>query len=89
LSRSAVTCFLHSHFVLCFHQPLFTHSVVAFAVSLGQIEVGTAYAVWSALGTALVSLVGVIHFHESCDWQKVTCISLILIGVLGLNLREQ
>jgi small multidrug resistance pump len=63
-------------------------SVLAFCVSLAQIEVGIAYAVWSALGTALVSLVGVLCFEESCDVHKMACLALILLGVVGLNLRE-
>ena len=57
-----------------------------FAQSLKQFGVGTAYALWSGLGTALVALIGVIVFHESLTAAKVASILLIIIGSVGLNL---
>jgi len=62
-------------------------SMAGFNVSLAKIEVGVAYAVWSALGTLVVSAGGIVFFGESCDTWKLTCLFLITVGVVGLNLR--
>eukprot|EP00547_Thalassionema_nitzschioides_P001562 CAMPEP_0194209226 /NCGR_PEP_ID=MMETSP0156-20130528/7432_1 /TAXON_ID=33649 /ORGANISM="Thalassionema nitzschioides, Strain L26-B" /LENGTH=114 /DNA_ID=CAMNT_0038936361 /DNA_START=201 /DNA_END=542 /DNA_ORIENTATION=- len=40
--------------------PLYMVSLLGFAASLAQINVGVAYAVWSALGTAVISGIGVV-----------------------------
>lgn len=64
-------------------------SLLGFAAALPRIEVGVAYAVWSALGTAMVSVAGVLLFGERCDATKVVSIILIIIGVVGLNLTDE
>jgi len=56
------------------------------AISLKQMEVGTVYAVWSALGTALVVGAGVLFFRESMTAMKLVSITLIVLGVISLNL---
>ena len=43
---------------------LYNTSLTFFKFSLDHIEVSTAYAVWSALGTAAVSGAGVVLFGE-------------------------
>ena len=63
-------------------------SLLAFATSLPQIDVSIAYAVWSACGTALVSAVMIIWFGEKADPVKIACIICIILGVVGLNLRD-
>jgi small multidrug resistance pump len=62
-------------------------SVSGFAVALGQIEVGIAYACWAALGTAIVNTVAIVFFGEPVDAVKILCLFLIVAGVIGLNLR--
>ena len=61
---------------------------MAFATSLPQIDVSIAYAVWSACGTALVSLVMILWFGEAADPIKLACLAFIILGVVGLNLRD-
>lgn len=65
-----------------------SNSMCGFALCLAKIEVGIAYAVWSALGTAIVTTIGIVLFGESCDSVKLGCLLLIMVGVVGLNLRE-
>lgn len=57
-------------------------------MSLEHIDVGAAYAVWAALGTAVVSTAGVLLFEEPCDATKIACIVMIVVGVVGLNIRS-
>ncbi|GMI48632.1 hypothetical protein TrCOL_g7757 [Triparma columacea] len=67
---------------------LFNISLTLFATSLGQIPVSTAYAIWSALGTAAVSFAGVMFFGERVSVLKVVSLLSIIVGVVGLNLAD-
>ena len=62
-------------------------SFILFAASLKQIDVSVAYAVWAALGTAMISVIGMLFFGEKFDAIKVLCVVSIVSGVVGLNLR--
>lgn len=53
--------------------------------SLKRLEVGFAYAIWSALGTLLIFIIGVSYFHEPWTIIKVMSIAFIVIGVVGLK----
>lgn len=56
------------------------------AMTLKQVPVGVAYAVWSGVGTVLITLIGVWVFKQSIDLAGVVGIGLIIAGVLILNL---
>lgn len=56
------------------------------SLTLRQIPVGIAYAVWSGVGTVLITLIGVFVFRQKIDVAGVAGIGLILAGVLVLNL---
>ncbi|MDM8568599.1 multidrug efflux SMR transporter [Thiotrichales bacterium HSG1] len=58
------------------------------ALTLKVIDVSVAYAVWSGLGTVLITLIGIVWFKESVTVIKVASIILIVIGVIGLNLEN-
>lgn len=68
---------------------LYASSFLPLAIALKKMEVGTAYAVWSALGTAMVTMVGMFLFKESISTMKVVSIALIIIGVVFLNLSSE
>ena len=53
---------------------------------LKTVPIGVAYAIWSALGIVLVTLVGVIVFKQTPDWAAIIGLLLIIIGVGVLNL---
>lgn len=64
---------------------------VAFAMlaqALKTMEVGIAYAVWSAVGTAVVAVIGIVLFGESVSPMKVAGVVLIVAGVISLRLAE-
>lgn len=44
---------------------------------------------WAAIGTAAVSMSAMVLFAEDFDLVKVGCLIMIIVGVAGLNLREQ
>lgn len=53
---------------------------------LKTVPIGVAYAIWSALGIVLVTLVGIIVFKQTPDWAAIIGLLLIIIGVGVLNL---
>jgi small multidrug resistance pump len=63
-------------------------SFVALTLSLQGLEISIVYAVWSGLGTLLVTLIGVVVFHESISIKKVMALLLIIIGVVGIHLAD-
>jgi small multidrug resistance pump len=66
---------------------LYGISFVFMALALKKIEVSTAYAIWSGLGTALIAVIGIVWFRESFSFPKLAGIVLVIGGVLLLNLK--
>ncbi|SCB10820.1 DMT family transporter [Rhizobium hainanense] len=56
------------------------------SVTLRVIPVGIAYAIWSALGIVLISIVGVVLFRQKLDLAAIIGLALIIVGVLVVNL---
>ena len=48
----------------------------------------TAYAIWSAVGTALIAAIGIVFLGEAATWARMLGIALVIAGVVILNLRE-
>ncbi len=63
-------------------------SLAAMTLSLRRIELGTAYAVWAGIGTALIALIGVVFFREAATVIKLAAITLIITGVAMLHLSS-
>jgi small multidrug resistance pump len=66
----------------------FSRSQCGLTISLAKIDVGIAYAIWAAIGTATVTIAGMLLFSEGVDSLKIASLSLIIMGVVGLNLRD-
>lgn len=67
---------------------IYVTCMVGFNISLAKINVSVAYALWSAIGTLLVTTAGIVFFGESIDLLKVLYLAMIVIGVVGLNLKS-
>lgn len=55
------------------------------AQTLRYIPIGIAYAIWSGLGVALITLVGWIMYGQKLDLPAVAGIVLIVAGVVVMN----
>lgn len=55
------------------------------SLSLKTLPIGTAYAVWTGIGTVGTVLLGIILFQESSSILRIMCISLIVMGIVGLK----
>jgi small multidrug resistance pump len=61
-------------------------SFAGLTLALKRIDVSVAYAIWSGLGTALITVIGLAYFREPVTPLKIVSIGLIILGVVGLNL---
>ena len=66
----------------------YTISFVLLAQTLKTVPVGTAYAIWSAAGTALIAAIGIVFLGESATVARLGGIALVIVGVVVLNLSE-
>ncbi len=55
-------------------------------LAMEEIDVSVAYAMWSAIGTALISTIGFTYFKERKTAIKFVSIGMIVMGVVALNL---
>ena len=62
-------------------------SVWLMSLTLKAIPVGTAYAVWAGIGTAGTAVVGMLVFHEPASLARLSCIGLVVAGIVGLQLQ--
>jgi len=56
------------------------------SLCLRSIPVGVVYAVWSGVGIVLLALIGAFFFRQTLDTPAIIGVSLILAGVLVINL---
>lgn len=56
------------------------------SLALKQIPIGTAYAVWTGIGTIGTVIYGIIWLREPADILRIVCILLIITGIAGLKL---
>jgi len=55
------------------------------SVTMRSIPIGVIYAIWSGLGVVLVTLVGWLVFKQNLDLPALVGISLIIAGVVIMN----
>ena len=70
-----------------------TLTLASMVVSLGllglalkTLPVGTAYAVWTGIGTLGTAMLGIMLFGEPAHALRLACIGLIVAGIVGLKL---
>ena len=77
-----------------FTRPLPTAlTAVSLAASMGllglavrSLPIGTAYAVWTGIGTIGTAILGIVLLGESAAVLRLVCIGLIVAGIVGLKL---
>jgi quaternary ammonium compound-resistance protein SugE len=67
-------------------------TIAAMAVSVGllgiavrTLPIGTAYAVWTGIGTAGTVLFGILLLGDPITFIRLFCVLLIIVGVIGLK----
>ena len=60
-------------------------SLVLLALAVRTIPVGTGYAIWTGVGAVGTATLGIILFAEPLTAWRVSCLLLIVGGVVGLK----
>ena len=55
-------------------------------LALKALPVGTAYAVWTGIGTVGTAILGIYLLDEPATAIRLGCIGLIVAGIVGLKL---
>ncbi len=61
-------------------------SLVLLGYALKSLPLGTAYAVWTGIGTVGTAALGMIMFGEPAGAARLLCIAAIAGGIVGLKL---
>ena len=63
-------------------------SLASLVFVLEKMQVSIAYAIWAGAGTALIAMIGILFYKEPVSAVKIISISLIILGILGLELID-
>ena len=55
-------------------------------LALKTLPVGSAYAIWTGIGTIGTAALGIYLFAEPATAMRLACIGLIVAGIVGLKL---
>ncbi len=56
------------------------------SLALKSLPLGTAYAIWTGIGTVGTVVLGIILFKEPVDVLRLIFICLIVFGIIGLKI---
>jgi quaternary ammonium compound-resistance protein SugE len=60
-------------------------SLFLLGIALRTLPLGTAYAVWTGVGTVGTAILGMMLFGEPAQVLRLVCIGLIVAGIAGLK----
>lgn len=63
-------------------------SFAALTLAIRGMDVSMVYAIWSGIGTILITIIGTFLFNESMSVTKIISITCIVIGVMGIHLAN-
>ncbi|NMJ43202.1 quaternary ammonium compound efflux SMR transporter SugE [Roseomonas sp. JC162] len=63
-------------------------SIGLLGLALKTLPLGTAYAIWTGIGTVGTVLLGIVLFGEAATALRLACVGLILAGIVGLKLAS-
>ena len=66
-----------------------TLSFVLLNKAIQTLPIGTSYAVWTGIGAAGSTLVGIFLFKEPSDFWRIFVLCLLIASILGLKLSAK
>ncbi|TCU11960.1 quaternary ammonium compound efflux SMR transporter SugE [Rhizobium sullae] len=60
-------------------------SIVLLGLAVKSLPIGTAYAVWTGIGTVGTVLLGILLLSDPVTASRLGCIALIVAGIAGLK----
>ena len=63
-------------------------SMALLGAAVRTLPLGTAYAVWTGIGTIGTAILGIVLFGEPAGALRLACVVLIVAGIIGLKLAS-
>ncbi|MPQ55467.1 quaternary ammonium compound efflux SMR transporter SugE [Duganella sp. FT27W] len=63
-------------------------SVGMLGLALRTLPLGTAYAIWTGIGTVGTVIYGIVMLDEPASAMRLACIAMIIGGIIGLKLTN-
>ena len=60
-------------------------SFVLLSRGMRELPVGTAYAVWTGIGSAGTAILGIVFLGEPATAARLACLALVAGGIVGLR----
>lgn len=60
-------------------------SMALLGLAVRQLPLGTAYAIWTGIGTVGTAILGMLLFREPATAARLVCITMIVVGIVGLK----
>ncbi|WP_426323440.1 quaternary ammonium compound efflux SMR transporter SugE [Pseudoduganella sp. R-43] len=61
-------------------------SVILLGLALRSLPLGTAYAIWTGIGTVGTVIWGIMVLDEPASVARLVCIAMIVLGIAGLKI---
>jgi quaternary ammonium compound-resistance protein SugE len=61
-------------------------SMTLLGIAVRNLPIGTAYAVWTGIGTVGTVVVGILVLREPATALRLACLAMIVVGIAGLKL---
>jgi quaternary ammonium compound-resistance protein SugE len=61
-------------------------SVILLGLALRSLPLGTAYAIWTGIGTVGTVIWGIMMLNEPASVARLVCIAMIVAGIAGLKI---
>lgn len=63
-------------------------SIGMLGLALRTLPLGTAYAIWTGIGTVGTVIYGIVALDEPASAVRLACIAMIIGGIIGLKLTN-
>jgi quaternary ammonium compound-resistance protein SugE len=80
LAEGAALFIWYAAFILCL-----AISMILLIQATKTLPMGTAYAVWTGIGTVGTAIVGIVFFKESADLWRLFFITTLIASIIGLK----
>jgi quaternary ammonium compound-resistance protein SugE len=63
-------------------------SMTLLGIAVRTLPLGSAYAVWTGIGSVGTAVLGIVLFREPASALRIMCIGLIVVGIVGLKVAS-
>lgn len=61
-------------------------SFLSLSMSLKEIHLGTAYAVWTGIGAFGTAIIGILYFGEPLEFWRIFFLICLILSIIGLKM---